>query len=137
MIGKPEQDAFVNAMKWASVTTLRKDGSPSASIVFYMREGDDLLFSTTKGRLKAKTIANDARVAFTILDEGAPYRYLTVEGTATIEEHNLVPAHIKINEVMRGAPFTPPPGFEERLKADGRVIIRIKPGRVSGVVNRG
>jgi PPOX class probable F420-dependent enzyme len=137
MIGTAAQDDFVNSMKWASVTTLRKDGSPTSSIVFYAREGDTLIFSTTLSRLKAKTIANDPRVAFTVLDEGAPHRFLNIEGTATIISDDIVPGHIAINQVMRGAPFTPPEGFEERLRADGRVIIRVTPVRVSGVVERG
>ncbi len=72
MIGTAAQDAFVTSMKWASVTTLRKDGSPTSSIVFYAREGDTLIFSTTLSRLKAKTIRNNPRVALTVLDEGAP-----------------------------------------------------------------
>ena len=137
MIGTPEQDAFITSMKWASVTSLRKDGSPTSSIVFYARDGDTLFFSTTLDRLKAKTILRDPRVAFTILDEGAPYRFVTVEGTAKIERDDIVPGHIAVNRVMRGSDFTPPEGFEDRLRKDGRVIIRVTASRVSGVVNRG
>ncbi len=136
MIGTPAQDDFVSSMDWASVTTLRKGGSPTSSIVFFAREGDTLIFSTTLSRLKAKTISNDPRVSFTVLDEGKPYRFLNIEGTAAIEDHDLVRGHVAINEVMRGGPFTPPEGFEERLRADGRVIIRVTPVRVSGVVDR-
>lgn len=40
MIGTAEQDAFINKNKWAVVTTLRKDGSPTSSVIFYAREGD-------------------------------------------------------------------------------------------------
>lgn len=136
MIGTPEQNAFIDANKWAVITTLRKDGSPSTSVIFYARDGDTLVFSTTKDRLKAKTVAADSRIAITVLDEGAPFGFVSVEGTATIERDDIVPGHIAINRVMRGAEFTPPEGFEEKLRADGRVIIRLTPSRVSGVTNR-
>lgn len=136
MIGTPDQDAFINENKWAVVTTLRADGSPSSSIVFYARDGDDLIFSTTKSRLKAKTLARDPRVAFCVLDDGAPYGYVNVEGRATITEKDLVPLHVLVNKAMRGADFTPPEGFEERLRNDGRVIVRVKAERVSGVTMR-
>jgi PPOX class probable F420-dependent enzyme len=137
MIGTPEQDAFVSSQKWAAVTTLRADGSPTNSIIFYARDGDALLFSTTKSRLKAKTLRRDPRIAVCVLDEGAPYRFVNVEGTATIEEDDIVPGHVAVNRVMRGDPnWQPPDGFEERLRKDGRVIIRVTPTRVSGVVNR-
>jgi PPOX class probable F420-dependent enzyme len=138
MIGTKDQDAFVRAMKWASITSLRKDGSPTTSIVFYAVDGDDLLFSTTSGRLKAKTLKRDPRAAVTVLDEGAPYRFASIEGTATIEEDDIIPGHIAVNKVMRGDPnWQPPEGYLETLRSQGRVIIRVTPQRVSGVVNRG
>ena len=138
MIGKPEQDAFVRAMKWASITSLRKDGSPTTSVVFYALDGDDILFSTTADRLKAKTLKRDPRAAVTVLDEGAPYRFVSIEGPATVEDQDIIPGHIAINRAMRAAPdWQPPDGYAETLRQQGRVIIRISPQRVSGVVNRG
>ncbi|MFN0093228.1 MAG: pyridoxamine 5'-phosphate oxidase family protein [Dehalococcoidia bacterium] len=139
MLGTPEQDAFITAMKWGTATTLRKDGSPTNSVVFYYREGDTLAFSTTADRLKAKTLRNDNRIAFTVLDEGAPYRFVSLEGTATIEDGDGIgPAHVTLNRVMRGDPnWQPPENFVAGLKAAGRVINRVHAERVSGVVNRG
>ena len=136
MLGTAEQDAFINSQKWATVTTLRRDGSPTNSVTFFAREGDTLFFSTTKDRLKAKTVARDPRMAICVLDEGAPYRFVNVEGTATIEENDIIPGHVAINKVMRGGEFTPPEGYEAGLRAAGRVIIRLNATKVSGVVNR-
>ncbi|MGH2632700.1 MAG: TIGR03618 family F420-dependent PPOX class oxidoreductase [Tepidiformaceae bacterium] len=138
MIGTPEQDAFINKNRWAVVTSLRKDGSPASSVVFYARLGDELLFSTTSGRLKAKTLHADPRVTIAVLDEGAPFGYVTVEGKATIPDTEIVAGHITINRAMRGEPdWQPPEGFEERLRAEGRVVIHIAAERVSGVTSRG
>ncbi len=136
MIGTPDQDAFINRNKWAVVTTLRKDGSPTSSVIFYARDGDTLLFSTTNGRLKTKTIRNDNRVSVSVLDEGAPFGYVNIEGTATIEENDIIPGHMAINRAMRGGDFVPPEGYAERLASEGRVIIRVTAERVSGVTNR-
>jgi len=138
VIGKPDQDAFVRSMKWAVVTSLRRDGSPTNSVVFYAVDGDDLIFSTTRDRLKAKTLARDPRAALCVLDEGAPYRFLSIEGTAVIEDEDIVPGHITVNRAMRGIPdWDPPAGYLETLRSQGRVIIRVTPERVSGVVSRG
>lgn len=137
MIGTPEQDAFINEQRWAVVTSLRGDGTPANSVVFYAREGDEIFFSTTADRLKAKTVQRDPRIAITILDEGAPFRFVTLEGAATIQTENIVAGHVAVNKAMRRTEFSPPEGFEERLQRDGRLLIRLKPERVSGVVNRG
>lgn len=138
MIGDTAQDEFITNNRWAVITSLRKDGTPTSSVVFYAREGDELIFSTTLDRVKAKTIARDPRVALTILDEGAPFRFVTVEGRATIQSEDIVPGHIAVNKNMRRVEeFTPPDGYEAGLKAAGRVLIRLKAERVSGVTNRG
>jgi PPOX class probable F420-dependent enzyme len=137
MLGTADQDAFINSQKWAVVTTLRADGSPSNSVIFFARDGDRLFFSTTEDRLKAKTLRNDERIAVCVLDEGAPYRFVNVEGVATIEDGDVVPGHIEINRVMRSDPgWQPPEGYAERLKRDGRVLVYVDATRVSGVVNR-
>ena len=137
MIGTAEQDAFINANRWAVVTSIRRDGTPTNSVIFYAREGDELIFSTTETRLKAKTIRRNPNIAITILDEGAPFRFVTVEGKATIQAEDIVPGHVAVNKAMRREDFTPPEGFEAGLKAAGRVLIRLKATRVSGVTNRG
>jgi PPOX class probable F420-dependent enzyme len=137
VIGNAAQDAFINRNKWAVVTTLRGDGSPSSSVVFYAREGDDLLFSTTATRLKARTLERDDRIALTALDEGAPYGFVTVEGRATVQRDDIVPGHRLILKAMRGPDAEPPEGYEERLAKEGRVIVRVRAERVSGVPERG
>ena len=138
MIGTPDQDAFVRSMKAAIVTSLRKDGSPTSSLIFYALDGDQLLFSTTADRLKAKSLKRDPRIAVAVLDEGAPWRYVTIEGTATVNETDIVPDHIAINRAMRSQPdWQPPEGYEDALRKQLRVVVRVNPQRVSGVVNRG
>ena len=82
--------------------------------------------------------ARDPRAVVTVLDEGAPYRYVSVEGRATVERDDIIPGHISVNRVMRNSPdWQPPEGYLETLRSQGRVIIRVTPQRVSGVVNRG
>ncbi|MCZ2109470.1 MAG: PPOX class F420-dependent oxidoreductase [Dehalococcoidia bacterium] len=137
MIGTADQDAFIGSQRWAVVTTLRADGSPSNSVVFFGRDGDTLIFSTTTDRMKARTLTHDPRVAMTILDEGAPFRFATVEGRAAIEDDDLAEKHVVINRAMRNDPaWQPPGGFLERLQQEQRVVVRVHPERVSGVVGR-
>jgi PPOX class probable F420-dependent enzyme len=108
MIGTPEQDAFINKNRWGVVTSLRKDGSPTNSVIFYAREGDELIFSTTLSRLKATTLMHDPRIALTVLDEGQPFGYVTIEGTATVQQDDIIPPHIQLHKAMRRvAEFNP------------------------------
>ncbi|HJN92528.1 MAG TPA: TIGR03618 family F420-dependent PPOX class oxidoreductase [Dehalococcoidia bacterium] len=138
MIGTTEQDAFVREHKYSVVTTLRADGSPTNSVIFTIPVGDtdELFFSTTADRLKTRTVENDNRIAVSFLDEGPPYRFVTVEGTAVVQREDVVDLHVALNLAMRGGDFTPPDDFAEILAKQGRVIIRITAERVSGVTAR-
>jgi len=138
MIGNAQQDEFVRRNRWAVVTTLRGDGSPASSVIFYAVRGDEIFFSTTKGRLKARTLRRDPRIVLTALDEGPPFGYVSVEGTGRVQEEDVVDLHVELNRAFRRNPeWQPPEDFGERLAAEGRVIVWVTPRRVSGVTNRG
>lgn len=141
MIGTPDQDRFLSTHKWAVVTSLRGDGSPASSVVFYAREGDVLFFSTTEDRLKTKTVLRDPRVVLTTLEEGAPYGFVSVEGTATVHSpergDDTYPWHVALQRVWRGPDFQAPDDYRVQLAAERRVIVRVAPTRVSGNPNRG
>jgi PPOX class probable F420-dependent enzyme len=141
VIGTPEQDAFINTNKWAVVTVLRKDCSPASSVVFYAREGDVLFFSTTAPRLKARALERDPRIVLTALEEGSPYGYVSVEGTATIHSpergDDTLPWHAAILKTMLGPAAEPTEEYVQRLRKERRVIVRVTPQRVSGVPDRG
>ena len=138
MIGTADQDAFIDKNRWAVVTTLRRDGSPTSSVIFYAREGDELLFSTTSSRLKARTLRRDPRIAVAVLEEGAPHGFVTIEGTAVVQDEDVVPGHVLVNRAIRRDPtWTAPDGYAESLASDGRVVVRVTAERVSGVPNRG
>ncbi len=137
MIGNAQQDEFVRRNRWAVVTTLRADGSPTSSVIFYAVRGDELFFSTTKDRLKARTLRRDPRIVLTALDEGPPFGYVSVEGTGRVQEEDVVDLHVELNRAFRRNPeWQPPEGFGERLAREQRVIVWVTPRRVSGVTNR-
>jgi PPOX class probable F420-dependent enzyme len=67
---------------YASLGTLRSDGSPQVTPVWCDADGDSVIINTAKGRHQDKNIRSDARVALVITDPGNPYRYLEIRGRA-------------------------------------------------------
>jgi PPOX class probable F420-dependent enzyme len=80
-----EQRAFLDELHFAVVATINPDGSPQLTTIWYVREGDDLLFNTAVGRVKDRNLRRDPRLAATILS-GDGYRFLTVKGVAALDE---------------------------------------------------
>lgn len=127
-------DQFITDHRWATLTCLRKDGSPLNALVAYAREGDTLVVSTPGGTLKRRAIARDARVNLCVFNDAAPFNYVAVEGTAVIETTDLEAATRAVFANITGFGFPLPEDLPGWLRAQARVIIRITPTRTSGVI---
>jgi len=115
--------ALFDAPNHATVATIEPDGRPQSSVVWVRTDGDDVLFSTIKGRRKHANLTRDPRVSVLVFDPADPYTYAEVRGTAVITDD---PAAELIEELAlkyTGESFGTRPGEE-------RVIVRVSPDRV-------
>src|SRR5215470_14256165 len=69
-----------------TVTTLDPGGRPQSSLVWAKTDGDDVLFSTIKGRRKYANLSRDRRISALVFDGTDPYTYAEVRGVATITD---------------------------------------------------
>ena len=76
------QRAFLDEVRYAVVGTLDGDGSIQQTVVWFIREGDELRFTVAAGSAKARNLRRNPAIALTV-EDGA--RYLTVSGTAVLE----------------------------------------------------
>ena len=65
---------------FAHLATLRPDGSPQSSVMWFAWDGKRVRFSHTRNRQKYRNLENDPRVSFHVLDPDNPYRTLEVRG---------------------------------------------------------
>ncbi|GAA3164548.1 MULTISPECIES: PPOX class F420-dependent oxidoreductase [Streptomyces] len=111
-----------------TLATVQPDGSPQLSPVWVLREGEELLISTTRGRRKARNLARDSRATVLVQPPGAPYVYAEIRGTATLaaDDRDLID---ELSRRYTGKDFAE---FAPEAEAEGgeRVIIRIAPRRV-------
>lgn len=78
--------ALLDGPNFATVATINADGSPQTSVLWIARDGDDLVFSTVRGRRKERNIARDPRVSVSVIDRNDGYNYLEIRGIATVTE---------------------------------------------------
>ncbi|MFI5034817.1 MAG: PPOX class F420-dependent oxidoreductase [Acidimicrobiales bacterium] len=67
----------------AHVATVDEEGAPYVTPVWVDLEGDDILINTALGRVKARHLANDPRVALSMTDPDDPEVVVAVRGTVT------------------------------------------------------
>lgn len=114
---------LLDGKNFASVATVLPDGSPQSSIVWIKRDGDDVLFSTIRGRRKTANLAADPRVSVLVTAAADGYRYAEIRGRAEITDD---PAAALIEELAikyTGESFGERPGEQ-------RVIVRVRPEHV-------
>jgi PPOX class probable F420-dependent enzyme len=108
----------------AMLATSNRDGRPQSSVIFIKRDGDTVLFSTIKGRLKTRNMARDPRVSLVVVEKNNAGRYVEIRGTVDItDDPNKTLLYDMYDRYMGGA--TPPPEPDAH-----RLIVRITPDQL-------
>jgi PPOX class probable F420-dependent enzyme len=119
-------DLLTTKPAFANLATLNADGSPQVTPVWVDFDGTHVLVNTARGRVKAKNLAREPRVALSIADPENPYRYLGIKGRVVDMAETGADAHIdKMAKKYLGKDTYP-----FRAPGEVRVIARIAPERV-------
>jgi PPOX class probable F420-dependent enzyme len=80
-----EQKAFLlHGTRTGKLATVRKDGRPHVAPIWFVLDGDTLVFNTGEDTVKGASIRRDPRIALCVDDETPPFSFLIVEGTAEL-----------------------------------------------------
>lgn len=115
---------YFDAPNYATVTSVNPDGMPQSTVIWVRTDGDDVLFSTVKGRRKHRNFLRDPRTSILIIDPDNPYVYAEVRGTVTLEDDPSGSLIQELSVKYTGGPWNEPPGNE-------RVIVRVTPQKVT------
>ena len=76
---------FTAGRHTALLTTLRADGRPQQSVVFYVPDGDRFLISVTETRAKTRNLRRDPRSALFIAGDG-PFEWVALDGATALSD---------------------------------------------------
>jgi PPOX class probable F420-dependent enzyme len=108
------------------LSTANPDGSPQASVILVKPDGDDVLFSTIKGRRKTANMQRDPRVSLLVhsLSAGGELSYAAISGAVELTDDPGGAFHQVMYDLHMGGATPPPePGAE-------RLIVRLRPDHV-------
>jgi PPOX class probable F420-dependent enzyme len=111
----------------AILSTANSDGRPQSSVIFVKDDGDTVMFSTIKGRLKTRNMQRDPRVSLLVVSRTSG-QYVEIRGHVEIADD---PENILGNELyaryMGGGSHPDEPGAE-------RLAVRIIPDKLTTYV---
>ncbi|MEV6668926.1 PPOX class F420-dependent oxidoreductase [Streptomyces sp. NPDC051162] len=86
-MNKDEWRAFLSmGTRTGKLSTVRADGSPHIAPIWFVLDGDDLVFNTGADTVKGRNLARDGRIALCVDDDRPPFSFVTVQGRAELSD---------------------------------------------------
>jgi PPOX class probable F420-dependent enzyme len=114
----------------AKLATFSRSGTPHVMPVWFVLDGEQLVFTTGAESVKGRNLRRDPRVALVVDDDTPPFAFVHLRGRASVSED--------LDELLRyateiGARYMGAERAEEfgrRNSALGELLVRITPKRV-------
>jgi PPOX class probable F420-dependent enzyme len=128
-----EQDwhEFVmDGTRTAKVATARKDGRPHVVPVWFVLDGEDVVFTTGASSIKGQALRRDPYACLCVDDQAPPFSFVMIEGpielSTDLDELRRVATRIgrRYMGVERADEFG------ARNAAEGELLVRLRPAHV-------
>ena len=133
-MGPEEWRTFLeHGTRTAKLATTRRDGRPHVVPVWFVLDGDDIVFTTGADTVKGRSIRREERVSLCVDDERPPYAYVMVEGRATVSEdpEEMLRQATRIGGRYMGADRAEE--FGRRNSTPGELLVRVTVEKVTGL----
>ena len=121
----PNQREFLEHPYYATVTTLREDGSPHTTVVWVDVDDEGVFFNTATGRAKPRHLERNPRLSLTVIDPNDGYRWISVSGNAAMTPEG---ADASIDKLAKK--YLDQEEYPWRNPDEQRLIVRIRPEHI-------
>lgn len=125
--------AFLAAgTRTGKLAVVRANGSPLVVPIWFVMDGDDLIFMTGAETVKGKSLRRDGRVSICVDEEEPPYAFVRIDGTVTLDTDldRMLPWSTAIGGRYMGDSRAEE--FGRRNAVEGELLVRVTPSRVVG-----
>lgn len=126
-----ERRSFLSeGTRTAKLATVRADGRSHVAPVWFVLDGDDLVFNTGSTTVKGRNLLRDGRVSLCVDEEAPPFAFVVLEGVAsTVEEaSDLLYWATRIGGRYMGEERAGE--FGRRNAVPGELLVRVRPEKV-------
>jgi PPOX class probable F420-dependent enzyme len=126
-----ERRAFLSAgTRTGILSTVRKDGRPHAAPIWFVLDGDVVVFNTGRDSLKGRILRRTGQAVLTVDDPTPPFAFVTISGHVEISEDvdEMLPWSTAIGGRYMGAANADQ--FGRRNAVPGELLVRLFPDHV-------
>lgn len=121
---------MLEGTRTGKLATVRADLSPHVAPIWFVLDGDDVVFMTGARTTKGRNLRRDPRASLAVDDERPPFAFVRVDGDAHLSEDldEMLTWSIRIAERYMGADLAE--RFGRRNAVSGELLVRIRPRRI-------
>ena len=128
---KDERTEFLlSGTRTGKLAWVGKDGSPHVAPMWFLLDGDDVVFNTHEDSGKAKALRREGRASMVVDDESPPFAFVKMDGPVTFEDDLEM---VRDLATRIGGRYMGPERAEEfgaRNGVAGELIVRLSPARI-------
>ena len=128
---REEWHAFVmDGTRTGKVATARKDGRPHVVPVWFVLDGEDVVFTTTASSVKGQALRRDRYACMCVDDQAPPFSFVMIEGPVELSSDldELRQFATRIGRRYMGDDRGEE--FGARNAAEGELLVRLRPTHV-------
>ncbi len=119
------REFLLSGARTAKLATVRADGRPHVAPIWFLLDGDDLVFNTWHKSVKAMNLKRDGRVSLCVDDETPPFAFVLIEGTAYISDELTAVKHWATRIAARYMGEDQAAAYGKRNGVPGKLLIRV------------
>ncbi|MEU9790367.1 PPOX class F420-dependent oxidoreductase [Streptomyces sparsogenes] len=133
---KDQWHAFVSeGTRTAKLATVRADGRPHIAPIWFLLDGDDLVFNTGEDTVKGRNMARDGRVSLCVDDDRPPFSFVTLEGRAELSDRLEEVRHWATRIAARYMGEELAEQYGARNGVPGELLVRVRVDKVVGLAD--
>jgi PPOX class probable F420-dependent enzyme len=135
MTPEERRSFLLDGTRTGKLAVPRADGAPHVVPIWFVLDGDDIVFTTADSNVKGKSIVRDGRAAVCVDDQAPPYSFVLVQGTAAWSDDldDMLGWATKIGARYMGADRAEE--FGRRNAVPGEILVRLIPARIVAKAN--
>lgn len=123
------------ASRTGHLATVREDGRAHVAPLWFVLDGDDIVFTTFRESVKGGNLIRTGRAALSVDDPNPPFSFVALEGEVTISEDSAEVLHwaTVIGGKYMGEDQAEAIG--KRSDIPGELVCRLHPAHMTGIRN--
>lgn len=128
-------DFLLSGTRTGKLAWVGQDGRPHVAPIWFVLDGDDVIFNTHEDSGKAKAPRREGQASMVVDDEAPPYAFVKVDGSVTVDDDldRVRAVATKIGGRYMGADRAEE--FGARNGVPGELIVRLSPTRVTAMAD--